>query len=108
AAEWISRYVVIAVWAAASVATALYLFGFFRMPHDHEETKQIGVIRGVLAVIFLSFGLYMIPGLFGAKYGNVLEGILPPPPKDGGIQLAVGGGAKAYDHHDLPWHKDFD
>src|SRR5690606_805318 len=83
AAEWISRYVVIAVWAAASVATALYLFGFFRMPHDHEETKQIGVIRGVLAVIFLSFGLYMIPGLFGAKYGNVLEGILPPPPKDG-------------------------
>lgn len=108
AAEWISRYVVIAVWAAASVATSLYLFGFFRMPHDHEETKQIGVIRGVLAVLFLSFGLYMIPGLFGAKYGNVLEGILPPPPKDGGIQLAVGGGEKGYDHHDLPWHKDFD
>ncbi|MCB9932456.1 MAG: sulfite exporter TauE/SafE family protein [Planctomycetes bacterium] len=108
AAEWISRYVVIAVWASAAVATSLYLFGFFRMPHDHEETRQIGVIRGILAVMFLSFGLYMIPGLFGAKYGNVLEGILPPPPREGGILLSVGGGEKSYDHHDLPWHKDFD
>lgn len=107
-AEWVNRYVVIGVWAAASVATALYLFGFFRMPHDHEETKQIGVIRGILAVCFLSFGLYMLPGLFGAKYGFVLEGILPEPPREGGIQLAVGGGEKGYDHHDLPWNKDFD
>jgi thiol:disulfide interchange protein len=109
AAEWVNRYVVLAVWASVSVASALYLFGVFRMPHDHEETKQIGVIRSLLAVSFLAFAVYMVPGIFGAKYGNVLEGILPPPPADGGIQIGLGaGGAKAYDHHDLPWHKDFD
>ncbi len=105
AAEWVNRYMVLAVWAAVSFASALYLFGFFRMPHDHEDTKQIGVIRGMFAVIFLSFGLYMLPGLFGARYGAILEGILPPPPAEGGIQLAVGGGEKR-DAHDLPWHKN--
>ncbi|MEZ5991009.1 MAG: protein-disulfide reductase DsbD family protein [Planctomycetota bacterium] len=108
AAEIVSRYVVLAVWASASVAIALYLFGVFRMPHDHEETKQIGVLRSVIAVSFFAFALYMLPGLFGAKYGNVLEGILPPPPRNGGIQLSMSGGTKANDHHDLPWHKDFD
>jgi thiol:disulfide interchange protein len=109
AAEWVNRYVVLAVWASVSAASALYLLGVFRMPHDHEETKQIGVIRSLLAVSFLAFAVYMVPGIFGAKYGNVLEGILPPPPADGGIQIGLGGGgAKAYDHHDLPWHKDFD
>ena len=109
AAEWVSRYVVISVWAASSLACAVYLFGFFRMPHDHEETKQIGVVRSIIAIAFLAFGIYMIPGMFGAKYGNVLEGILPPPPREGGIQLALGGGeGKKYDHHDLPWNKDFD
>lgn len=110
AAEWVSRYVVIAVWAAGAFAIAIYLFGFFRMPHDHEETKQIGVIRSIIALSFLAFALYMAPGMFGAKYGNVLEGILPPPPRDGGIQLGLGGGdgRGSYDHHDLAWHKDFD
>ena len=110
AAEWVSRYVVIAVWAASAFAIAIYLFGFFRMPHDHEETKQIGVIRSIIALSFFAFALYMAPGMFGAKYGSVLEGILPPPPREGGIQLGLGGGSGPgnYDHHDLPWHKDFD
>ncbi len=106
AAEFISRYVVIAAWAAVSIAATLYLFGFFRMPHDHEETKQIGVLRGMFAVMFLAFGLYMIPGLFGARYGKYLEGILPPPPAEGGIKLALGNGAKARDAHDLDWKLD--
>ncbi len=77
------------------------------MPHDHEETKQIGVLRGLFAVMFLAVGLYMVPGLFGAKYGNTLEGILPPPPREGGIQLSTGG-HKANDYHDLAWEHDFD
>lgn len=108
AAEWVNRYVVIGVWAAVAIATALYLFGVFRMPHDHEETKQIGVVRAVIAVCFLSFGLYMLPGMFGAKYGSILEGILPLPPREGGIELAMNSGGPKNDYHDLPWHKDFD
>lgn len=107
AAEWVSRFVVLAVWASVSIAAALYLFGIFRMPHDHEETKQIGVLRGLFAVMFLAFGLYMVPGLFGAKYGSHLEGILPPPPSSGGIQLSTGG-KKGNDYKDLPWEHDFD
>ena len=108
AAEWVNRYVVIGVWAAVSIATAAYLFGVFRMPHDHEEAKQIGVIRAIIAVMFLSFGLYMLPGMFGAKYGAVLEGILPLPPREGGIELSMGGGGSKNDYHDLAWFKDFE
>ncbi|MCF6274310.1 MAG: hypothetical protein L3J05_00915, partial [Robiginitomaculum sp.] len=103
AAEWINRFVVIAVWGASSFAIAMYLFGLFRMPHDHEDTKQIGVIRAIFAVGFLSFALFMLPGMFGAKYGY-LEGILPLPPKNGGITLPMGGGHEN-DPHSLPWNR---
>ncbi|MHC4840392.1 MAG: cytochrome c biogenesis protein CcdA [Planctomycetota bacterium] len=109
AAEWVNRYIVLAVWAACAFAIGIYLFGFFRMPHDHDETKQIGVVRAMIAVAFISFGIYMIPGMFGAKYGPYLEGILPLPPENGGIVLAMGSGeGEANDVHHLPWTKDLD
>ncbi|MCC7507776.1 MAG: thioredoxin family protein [Planctomycetes bacterium] len=103
AAEWVNRYVVLAVWITVSLASGLYLFGFFRMPHDHEETKQIGVIRSLFAVAFIAFALYLVPGMFGAKFGPTLEGILPLPPENGGIQLSLGGGAPRNDPKSLPW-----
>lgn len=105
AAEWISRYVVLAVWIAASIATGLYLLGVFRMPHDHEKTEQVGVIRAIFAVAFLSFALYLLPGMFGAQFGKMLEGILPLPPAEGGIQLGFSETTKN-NPKDLPWERD--
>lgn len=106
AAEIVNRYVVLAVWISVCVASSLYLFAVFRMPHDHEKTEQIGVLRSLFAVTFLAFGLYLVPGLFGAKLGATLEGILPPPPKESGIKLAFGGAGKGNDPEHLPWNKD--
>ncbi|MBX3459018.1 MAG: thioredoxin family protein [Planctomycetes bacterium] len=107
AAEWVNRYVVLAVWITVSLASGLYLFGFFRMPHDHEKTEQIGVVRALFAVAFISFALYLVPGLFGAKFGPTLEGILPLPPENGGIQLSLGGGeGQRNDAKKLPWEKN--
>jgi thiol:disulfide interchange protein DsbD len=103
AAEWLNRYVVISVWIACSAASSLYLFGLFRMPHDHEKAEQIGVVRSIFAIMFLSFALYLVPGLFGARLGATLEGILPLPPKDSGIQLSWGSAGKGNDAEDLPW-----
>jgi hypothetical protein len=57
--------------------------------------------------MFLAFAVYMVPGIFGATYGPNLEGILPLPPKDGGIKLAFAGGeGKQRDVHELAWLKD--
>ncbi len=108
AAEWLNRYVVIAVWMSVSVASSLYLFGVFRMPHDHEKTEQIGVVRSIFAVMFLAFALYLLPGMFGARLGATLEGILPLPPKDAGIQLSWGTAGKGNDAEDLPWIKNLE
>ncbi|MBE7492893.1 MAG: hypothetical protein HS108_14220 [Planctomycetes bacterium] len=105
AAEIVNRYVVLAVWISVCVASALYLFSVFRMPHDHEKVEQIGVLRSLFAVAFLAFGLYLVPGLFGARLGATLEGILPPPPRESGIKLSLGGGGKSNDVEHLPWNK---
>ncbi|MDH5642013.1 MAG: thioredoxin family protein, partial [Nitrospira sp.] len=86
----ISRTIVIATWAVCSVLAGVYLLGLFRLPHDHEETRQIGVVRLLFATFFLVFGVYMTPGLDGRAMGY-LDGILPP------------GEA-----HDLPWARNLE
>lgn len=108
ASEVINRYLVLAVWIVCSGLAGVYLLGWFRLPHDHDEVQQIGVVRTLIAAGFLAFAVYLVPGMFGARYGVYMEGILPvatdPPP----IQLSFGGGERR-NHHDLEWHKnDYD
>src|SRR6185369_4436101 len=59
-------HLMIAVWSVISLATALYLFGVFRLPHD-VPTDHIGVFRFVAAMSFLGFAMYLGVGLFGAE-----------------------------------------
>jgi len=53
-----------------------YLLGKIRFAHD-SELKTITVPRFFLAVISLSFSLYMIPGLWGAPL-KAIAAFLPP------------------------------
>lgn len=76
--HWISRDLVDAFWIACALGTGIYLLGLFRMPHDHEKPEQIGVVRTLLAMVFISFGLYMLPGLVVGKEMGYLDGFLPP------------------------------
>lgn len=67
---------VLCAWIALAVACGLYLFGAFRLPHDHGE-EHIGVLRMIFAVLFLGLAIYMTPALFGAKpLGVVGENIV--------------------------------
>ena len=52
-------------WAVISIATALYLLGMFRLPHD-MAVDHIGVGRFIVAVSFLGFAAYLGVGLYGA------------------------------------------
>jgi thiol:disulfide interchange protein DsbD len=90
--SWISREVVDGFWIACSIGAGIYLLGLFRMPHDHEPTGQIGVIRMLIAIGFLSFGLYMLPGLVNDKPMGLLDGFLPP--------RAI--------EEEFTWHQDLD
>jgi thiol:disulfide interchange protein len=72
----LEREVFIAIWIAIFGALSLYLFGKFTLPHD-SPLNHISVGRLVLAVITLSFTIYMIPGLWGAPLKMISA--FPPP-----------------------------
>ncbi len=74
--DFFSRDIFIAIWIALAFALGLYLLGKIMLPHD-EEVKRIGVPRLMSAVAAFAFGIYLIPGLFGAPL-NFLSAILPP------------------------------
>ena len=72
----LEREVFIAIWIAIFGALSLYLFGKFTLPHD-SPLNHISVGRLVLAVVTLSFTIYMIPGLWGAPLKMISA--FPPP-----------------------------
>ena len=87
--QWhiLHREVFIALWIAISLSMAMYLFGKIRLPHD-APTESIGVFRFLLAIITLTFALYLLPGLWGAPL-NVISGF-PPPIKYAESKYGVG------------------
>jgi len=107
--SWISRELVDSVWIACAVGAGLYLLGTFRMPHDHEKTEQIGVVRMLIAMCFLAFGAYLVPGLVNGKPMGLLDGFLPPRAyhagTGGGGEAGTNGGASV---HALKWHQKLD
>ncbi|OBQ55596.1 thioredoxin family protein [Tamlana sp. s12] len=74
--HWLEREVFIAIWIAVFGALAFYLFGKIQLPHDSPIT-HISVGRLSLALITLSFTIYMIPGLWGAPL-NLISAFPPP------------------------------
>tara|TARA_B110000093_G_scaffold56787_1_gene61201 strand:+ start:1 stop:1335 length:1335 start_codon:yes stop_codon:yes gene_type:complete len=70
------REIFIGIWIILSLVLAIYLFGFIRFPHDSKGAK-IGTTRKVLGMIFLLFGGYMVPGLWGGPV-NLISGFPPP------------------------------
>lgn len=63
--HFLEREVFLAIWIAIFGALALYLFGKITLPHD-SPLPHISVGRLLLALLVLSFTVYMIPGLWGA------------------------------------------
>jgi len=72
----LDREVFLAIWIAVFTGLVLYLLGKIRLPHD-SEIKSIAVPRLIIALLTLSFIVYLIPGLFGAPL-KALAGFLPP------------------------------
>ena len=72
----LDREVFLVLWVIIFVMMGLYLLGKIKFSHD-SQLGYISVPRLFLAMISLSFALYMTPGLWGAPL-NFLSGILPP------------------------------
>jgi len=70
------REIFLSIWIAIFGAMALYLFGKITLPHD-SPLPFISVGRLVLALLTLSFTVYLVPGLWGAPLK--LISAFPPP-----------------------------
>ena len=81
---------VLCIWMALSVACGLYLLGIFRLPHD-SPVQSIGVIRLMLATIFLGLAVYMAP-LWGrhTPQGSLGEFLFAWLPQDSAPAFAPG------------------
>ncbi|GAB3983702.1 cytochrome c biogenesis protein CcdA [Spirosoma terrae] len=72
----LDREVFLAMWIVIFTLLGFYFLGKIRLPHD-SEVKFISVQKLLLAIVTLSFVVYMIPGLWGAPL-KALSGYLPP------------------------------
>jgi len=71
----LDREVFIALWIAVALLLALYLLGKLKFSHD-SDLAYVSVPRLFLAIITLSFAIYLIPGMWGAPL-KAISGFLP-------------------------------
>lgn len=72
----LDREVFLSLWIVIFFLLGLYLLGKIRFPHD-SEVKHSSVLGTFLAIISLSFAMYMIPGLWGAPL-KAISAFSPP------------------------------
>lgn len=72
----LDREIYLSIWIVLAFLLGIYLLGKLKFSHD-SDLPYVSVPRFALALISFSFGVYMIPGLFGAPLKG-LSGLLPP------------------------------
>ena len=75
----LKREVFFALWIVTGTALVLYLLGILKFSYD-PPPKKLGPIRIAMALLFLAFTVYLIPGVTNTKYANrsLVSGFPPP------------------------------
>ena len=73
----LDREVFISLWIVIFSLLGCYLLGLISFPHDDEDQRKTSVPRLFLAIISLSFAMYMVPGLWGAPL-RAISAFAPP------------------------------
>lgn len=77
---WLSRPIFLSVWIVLAFLLGLYLLGYLRFKMD-SPLPYLGFWRMLLAIVVFAFGVYLIPGLFGAPLYS-LSGFMPAQSQD--------------------------
>ena len=72
----LDREVFLVLWIIIFALLGFYLLGKIKLPHD-SDLKHTSVTRLFLAIISLSFAVYMVPGLWGAPL-KAISAFSPP------------------------------
>jgi thiol:disulfide interchange protein DsbD len=75
----LKREVFFGIWIIIGFLITLYLLGKIRFPHD-APLKKLSRPRLILALLFLAFTIYLIPGVTNTQYANraLISGFPPP------------------------------
>lgn len=98
------------IWIAICLATAAYLFGFIKFPHDSPIKKLSGARIGT-GLASLAFGAYLVPGLF-CQTPALISGFPPPITysyRCGAAEMTDSKGEKSKSHcpHGLTCYHDY-
>ncbi|WP_255479553.1 protein-disulfide reductase DsbD family protein [Mucilaginibacter sp. E4BP6] len=74
--HWFDREVFLVLWIVIFALMGFYLLGKLKLSHD-SGLAYVSVPRLFLAIIVLSFTVYMVPGLWGAPLKSIAA-FLPP------------------------------
>ena len=72
----VDRETFLALWIVIFALLGIYLLGKLKLPHD-SDLPFVSVTRLFLAIISLSFAIYMVPGLWGAPL-KAISAFAPP------------------------------
>lgn len=86
--ELLTRPNYLAAWVAIGIVTTLYLLGRLRVGYDLND-EPIGPYRVVTALCFGWVTLYLATGFLGTRFGDTIEGLLPP--SNYGVATTNGG-----------------
>lgn len=105
----ISRPFAIAAWMAIFFVASLYVLGIFVLKHE-KKAEYVTTGRLLLALPFLLFSFYLMPGLMGASLG-IWDSWLPPKMQTDvsvvGTIAAMGGGSSSSTGEE-GWTEDYE
>lgn len=93
----LDREVFISLWIVIFALLGLYLLGKLRFAHD-DEKSHVSIFSFFLALISLSFSVYLLPGLWGAPLKGVSAFVPPLYTQD--FSLYAGGQFEEFDDYD--------
>jgi thiol:disulfide interchange protein len=97
----LDREVFIVLWVVIFALLGMYLLGKLKFNHD-SDVKHVSVTRLFLAILSLSFAVYLVPGLWGAPL-KAVSGFLPHQGTQDfdlySSQFAASSGASSYTTH---------
>ena len=93
--ELLTRERFLAVWVVLLAMTGLYSLVYLRLPGISSDV-EVSTARLLIGILCVASGLSLIPGMFGARLGEI-ETYVPPP------ESSLFGGAGSGDSRQLSW-----
>ena len=84
----------LSAWIVLFAMAGFYLLGLIRLPGISRDA-ELGVTRLLAGILFVIFGISLVPGMFGGRLGEI-EAYIPPP---GAGSLSAGGSSSS----ELSW-----